>query len=321
MTGLLHAFVLDGQGGGRLLCDLSEVKSVIHKEPLWLHFDYSFDETTEWLKQQTFLDDWEREALTADETRPRTANGDEGLLVFLRGVNLNPKQSPEDMVSIRCFANDKLLITCRKRHIMSAQDMLASLKKGQGAKSIGELLSTLVMRLSVRMQDIIWQIEEQLDEFEDAMESSEQLPNYQQLSTLRRQTIGLKRYLKPQKLAISELILAKVAWLDEDHQHMIEEASNALSRYIEELEAAIERAQVIQNAITNHQNEQLNQRMYVMSVVAALFLPLGFLTGLLGVNIGGIPGTEWGGAFAFFVIMLVVLTGGIGVYFKRKGWL
>lgn len=78
---------------------------------------------------------------------------------------------------------------------------------------------------------------------------------------------------------------------------------------------------MIQNAITNHQNEQLNQRMYIMSVVAALFLPLGFLTGLLGVNIGGIPGTEWNGAFALFVIMLVVITAGVGVYFKRKGWL
>ncbi|PCK29793.1 zinc transporter ZntB [Pseudoalteromonas piscicida] len=321
MTGLLHAFVLNGQGGGKLLGDITEVKSVIHKELLWLHFDYSFDETIEWLKQQTFLDEWERQALTADETRPRTVSGDEGLLIFLRGVNLNPKQSPEDMVSIRCFANDKLLITCRKRHIMSAQDMLALLKKGQGAKSIGELVSTLVMRLSVRMQDIIWQIEEQLDGFEDAMESSEQLPNYQQLSTLRRQTIGLKRYLKPQKLAINELLATKVPWLDEDHQHMIEEANNALSRYIEELEAAIERAQVIQNAITNHQNEQLNQRMYVMSVVAALFLPLGFLTGLLGVNIGGIPGTEWAGAFTLFVVLLVVITVGIGVYFKHKGWL
>lgn len=321
MTGLLHACVLDGQGGGRVLCELSEIGSVIHKESLWLHFDYSFEDTTEWLKNQSFLDEWEYQALTADETRPRTVNGNEGLLVFLRGVNLNPKQSPEDMVSLRCFANEKLLITCRKRHIMSAQDMLTQIKKGQGAKSIGELLSTLVMRLSMRMQDIIWQIEEQLDEFEEALENSEQLPNYQQLSVLRRQTIGLKRYLKPQKLAINELLLVKVNWLNEDHLHQLEEANNALSRYIEELEAAIERAQVIQNAITNHQNEQLNQRMYIMSVVAALFLPLGFLTGLLGVNIGGIPGTEWNGAFALFVIMLVVITAGVGVYFKRKGWL
>ena len=320
MTGLLHAVVLDGQGGGRIIEDLSEVKAVIQQQPMWLHFDYSFEQTTEWLKQQDFLEEWEWQALIADETRPRTVVGSEGLLVFLRGVNLNPKQSPEDMVSIRCYANKRLLITCRKRHIMSAQDMLAALKQGKGAKDIGELLSTLVARLSGRMQDIIWQIEEHLDGFEDALDSSEQLPNYQQLATLRRQTIGLKRYLKPQKIAISELLDCQQEWLADEDLRVLEEANNALSRYVEELEAAIERAQVIQHGITNQQNEQLNQRMYVMSVVAALFLPLGFLTGLLGVNIGGIPGTEYAGAFSIFVLLLVLLTLGIGLYFKRKGW-
>jgi len=31
--------------------------------------------------------------------------------------------------------------------------------------------------------------------------------------------------------------------------------------------------------------------------VAAIFLPLGLLTGLLGINVGGIPGAETGSAF------------------------
>ena len=94
-----------------------------------------------------------------------------------------------------------------------------------------------------------------------------------------------------------------------------------LTRYLEELDSSIERAQIIQQTVTNQVSEQLNQRMYVMSVVAALFLPLGFLTGLLGVNVGGIPGTESPYAFTLFVVFLVVLTGSIGVYFKNKKWL
>ena len=39
--------------------------------------------------------------------------------------------------------------------------------------------------------------------------------------------------------------------------------------------------------------------MYVLSVITAIFLPLGFLTGLLGINVGGIPGAE--NAYLFFV--------------------
>jgi zinc transporter len=113
----------------------------------------------------------------------------------------------------------------------------------------------------------------------------------------------------------------KYSWLSENDKAKLNETTNLLIRFIEELDSSIERAQIIQQTITNQVSEQLNQRMYVMSVVAALFLPLGFLTGLLGVNVGGIPGTESPYAFSFFVIFLVVITGAIGVYFKNKKWL
>ena len=83
----------------------------------------------------------------------------------------------------------------------------------------------------------------------------------------------------------------KYKWLDEDDKARLNETTNMLIRFLEELDSSIERAQIIQQTIANQVSEQLNQRMYVMSVVAALFLPLGFLTGLLGVNVGGIPGT------------------------------
>ena len=43
--------------------------------------------------------------------------------------------------------------------------------------------------------------------------------------------------------------------------------------------------------------------MYVLSVIAAVFLPLGFLTGLLGINVGGMPGAD--NAAAFWLVCLI----------------
>ena len=48
-------------------------------------------------------------------------------------------------------------------------------------------------------------------------------------------------------------------------------------------------------------SNQINQRMYVLPVVAVVFLPLGFLTGLLGVNVGGVPGAESPYGFVAFI--------------------
>ncbi|HEY5718587.1 MAG TPA: CorA family divalent cation transporter, partial [Motiliproteus sp.] len=71
----------------------------------------------------------------------------------------------------------------------------------------------------------------------------------------------------------------------------------------------------------NRASDLMNQRMYVLSLVAAVFLPLGFLTGLLGINVGGIPGVENPNAFYIFIVILGLTTGGMMWYFKHKRWL
>ena len=64
----------------------------------------------------------------------------------------------------------------------------------------------------------------------------------------------------------------------------------------------------------------MNTRMYVLSVVAAIFLPLGFLTGLLGINVGGIPGTENPWALLIFSLLLVGILVVQMLWFKYKKW-
>jgi zinc transporter len=65
-------------------------------------------------------------------------------------------------------------------------------------------------------------------------------------------------------------------------------------------------------------SEQMNERMYVLSIVAAIFLPLGLFTGLMGINVGGMPGVEDGAAFWVVVGMCVGLMLILGVIFRWK---
>ena len=320
--GLLHALILDEQGGSRAIESSAELHNWQPSHgKLWVHMDYSQNDAVEWLKSCEFLTDYELESLTAEETRPRIARATNGCMLFLRGVNLNPAQSPEDMVSIRLFINENVVITTRKRRLLSVQDILASLQENTGPSSISELVCQLAQNLTSRMQGVIDGLDDTLDVFEDEIDEPTKRFDNQGLSQLRRQSIGLKRYIRPQKEALSTLMANKYSWLNESDKAKLNETTNMLIRFIEELDSSIERAQIIQQTITNQISEQLNQRMYVMSVVAALFLPLGFLTGLLGVNVGGIPGTDSPYAFSLFVLFLVVLTSSIGIYFKNKKWL
>ena len=65
----------------------------------------------------------------------------------------------------------------------------------------------------------------------------------------------------------------------------------------------------------------MNKTMYLLSIVAAIFLPLGLLTGLLGINVGGIPGTE--NPYAFLVVCgtLVIIAIIQALLFRRMRWM
>ena len=65
----------------------------------------------------------------------------------------------------------------------------------------------------------------------------------------------------------------------------------------------------------------MNRTMYALSVIAGIFLPLGLLTGLLGINVGGMPGVENGWAFWITCALLVVLAAAEVWLFRRLKWI
>ena len=322
MSALIHALVLDGQGGVvKELHSQADVQAWSKEDGmLWLHLDYHMPDAKDYLSSVE-ISDFAKQSLLADETRPRIVADGQASLMFLRGVNLNPEQTPDDMVSIRLSVDEHLIVSTRHRRLLSVSALADSLRSGKGPKNASSLICQLSENLTSRMQDVLDNLEDKLDQFEEDVDLNDKPHDHNALSQVRRQTIGLKRYIRPQKEALRALVANQPQWLNAEDSARVHETINHLVRYLEELDLNIERAQIIQQEVVGQVSEELNKRMYVMSVVAALFLPLGFLTGLLGVNIGGIPGTESDSAFALFVIALVGLTGLIGVYFKMKKWL
>ena len=101
----------------------------------------------------------------------------------------------------------------------------------------------------------------------------------------------------------------------------LREISDSTTRYVEDLDAIRDRATVTQEELNGRMAEQMNRTMYVLSIVAGIFLPLGLLTGLLGINVGGIPGTENRWAFTIFCSLLLIIAVAQVWLFKRMKWM
>jgi len=318
--GLINAFLLDGNGGARRL-DWAEVRSWTPEQgPMWTHFDFTAAEVKQWLENESALDPLISDALMADETRPRCVPISDGLLISLRGVNTNPGSDPEDMVAVRLFCTPDRVISTRRRRLLSARDLAEALERGQGPRTTGELVAMLADGLVERMSGVVSDLDERIDELEEEIITGGGQEVRSGLIELRREVVQLRRYLAPQREAINRLHSDPVPWLTEHERLQVREAGDKLTRYVEDLDSVKDRASVSYEELSGRLAEQMNSRMYILSLVAGLFLPLGFLTGLLGINVGGIPLAEDPRGFLEVVVFLVVLVVVQIVLFRRKRW-
>jgi len=318
--GLIAAYVLDGQGGGREL-GWDDVRAWRPSDGLlWIHLDYSQPAVKAWVRNESGVDRIVAESLLLEEVRPRTLVTKHGLMVVLRGVNLNPGQHREDMVALRMWIEDHRVITLRRRHLLSIDDLRERIDRQLGPVSPGTFLVDVADRLVDRMANVIADLEDMVDRLDEQVATAHSRELRTQLAHVRREAVLLRRYLAPQRDAMSRLYSEPVEWLDDTQRMRLREIADRTMRYVEDLDAARDRAGVGQEELAGRLAEQMNSRMYLLSIVAALFLPLGFVTGLLGVNVAGIPGTEHPGAFVAVCIMLFLLALLQLWIFKRRGW-
>jgi len=300
---LICAYVLDGNGGAAPL-DWPGVNDwTAESGPIWVHLDCAHENTDAWLRSHSGLDTFVIDGLLAEESRPRCDGYDDGILLVLRGVNLNPGAEPEDMVSIRIWINEHRIISTRFRRLMAVQDIRDQLAVGKGPISTGHLVARLAASLTERMGPVIENLSDQLDGLEDQLIGADKGEDLDlrdvryELIDCRQVAISLRRYVAPQREALNRLAQLEEPWLDDRMMGRLRETVDRVTRITEELDEVRERSAVVQDELANRISQRMERTMYTLTVVATIMLPLGFFTGLLGINVGGIPGTDTGWAF------------------------
>ncbi len=317
--GLVHAFVLDGQGGARSI-DYAQLQTLqpAEQESLWLHWDRSHPQTQQWLREHSGLGEFACDLMLEENTRPRLLSLPEHeLLLFLRGVNLNPGAEPEDMVSARIFADARRVISLRLRPLRATEELIESLQAGTGPRTPSELILSLADYLTDKVERLVVELSEQVDELEELVDAEErQSPDHGRLLQIRRRAASLRRFLAPQRDIYGQLTRQPLPWFVSDDGNYWNELNNRLTRYLEELELTRERASLVLEAENRRMEQRMNHNLYRFGIIAGVFLPLTFVTGLLGINVGGIPGAE--NPYAFWMVCALMVITALGQWWLLR---
>lgn len=308
---------LDGKGGMLPIND----KDVIHcDQPCWLHLNYTHRESADWLLSTPLIPDAVRDALSGDSLRPRVSRLGDGTMITLRSVNLNSESRPDQLVVIRVFINDKLIVSTRQRKVFAIDEVLTDLQNGNGPVNGGDWLVEVCDALNDHTSEFIEELHDKIIELEDAV-VDQQIPPRGELALLRKQLIIMRRYMAPQRDVFSRIASERLPWMSDDERRRMQDIADRLGRSLDDLDASVARTGILADEISSVMAEAMNRRTYTMSLMAVVFLPTTFLTGLFGVNLGGIPGGDWHYGFGVFCLLLVMLVCGVAWWLHKRKWL
>ncbi|SFR37774.1 zinc transporter [Yoonia tamlensis] len=275
----------------------------------WLHFDLADPALSGWC--ETAMPPRAARALLAAKTRPHMDDDDNGIVLTLRGINLNDGQELADMVSLRLWVAPRLVVSVRRLRIFAMEDLAQQIAQNDCPASPGHLIARVTENIVERIETVSVELEERADAMEDQVYDTG-VTAVPALYDSQRTAIRLRRHIGPLKDALTALAINHSGIIPDTLRHRLRDAANRVMRSVEEVEEVRDRLRALSAHIDTTHEAKVARNGYTLSVIAAIFLPLGFITGLLGVNVGGVPGVDHPQAFKVLCGLMVVL--GAAVY-------
>jgi zinc transporter len=287
---------------------------------VWIHLHGEEPALRPWLEDTAGLPAYVVDPLVAVETRPRCTGLEDGAFVNLRGLSPEELATSDPLASVRLYAAAGRVYSVTRHKLTAMPAVRAEVEQAKIADP-GDLIVAFAEEITDELDPLVADLGDTLDDCEEGLSADRVFELRRVVSRTRIQAIGYRRFLAPQRAALEKLAALPGEWLGPDDRLHIAAAADQAARMAEELEAIRERAALIHETLTDLRAEQIDQRSLQIAIVAMVFLPLTFLTGLLGMNVEGIPFAQEPWAFAGVIGVCIALAVGITAWFVHRHWL
>lgn len=286
---------------------------------VWVHLTTNNEQAQAWLADVAKLPDYVVDALTTGESRPRCEALGAGAFLNLRGRSNEQMTASDPLASLRIWAEAGRVISVTRRSVNAIDDVVKQIEGGK-IRDPGDLIAEFAVAITEELDPEVADLGDSLDDCEADLDADKVFVLRRGVTKVRVAAIGYRRFLTPQRAALEKLASLPCDWLQDDDRLHLASAADRAARMAEELEAIRERSALMHEALTDLRAEQIDSRSLLISIVALIFLPLTFLTGLYGMNVEGLPFAKEPWAFDVIGGICIAITLGIIGYFSAKRW-
>ncbi|MCA6127964.1 MULTISPECIES: magnesium transporter CorA family protein [Thalassolituus] len=259
-----------------------------------------------------------------DRHPPKIEQFHDSTFVLYRGIATFNSELEHEAQTIAFFINPTLLITRHPQEATSVERLFneqgaALLKAGPGH------LALKVMHTSAGLYlESLLEFEARLSDVEDTLleHGSDEL--MKELVFYRSRLVKLRRLFNYHKNITDELRgdeFSSIAYTDEAMSHSINDLHDRFDRLYTMAQMFYDICGDLIDGYISISSHQLNRTMQVLTVITAIFIPLGFLAGLYGMNFDHIPELHMANGYYVLLSVMGTIAVGLLVLFRRMRWL
>jgi len=173
---------------------------------------------------------------------------------------------------------------------------------------------------------VLEEIGERLDAMEDEILERPDSAVISRLHSIKRDLLNFRRAVWPMREAINQLIRDPSSMISDYTDIYLRDCYDHTSQVIDLIESYREVGSDLMSVYLSSISNKMNEVMKVLTVIATIFMPLSFLAGLYGMNFNtqispwNMPELNWRLGYPFALGLIVIVTVGLLLYFRRKGW-
>lgn len=311
-TGILCCYRFHPAEGSRAL-DAAEVERRLleQREPapgefLWLHLNLSHAGSEKWLRRHGLLSAEFHELLHEGTRSTRIDYADDSLLAVINDVLFDFSFDTQEISTLYLCVRPHLAITARSKPLRSIDRLREAVKRGDLLDSPVDLLVHLLRDQADVLIQITRELADAVDSVEDRLLVNRLDRKPAQLGAWRRLLVRLQRLMAPEPSALFRLLNRPPAWVSEPDVSALRQSTEEYSTVLRDMLTLQERIKLLQEEVAALTNEQTNRSLFVLTVISVMVLPINIISGLLGMNVGGIPLA--GTADGFWVVVALVAT-------------
>ena len=262
--------------------------------------------------------------LDVSNQRPKFDEFDTGYLLILRNVVFDGETHTLKHEQLSIYTGPNYVFTFQEDADDSFRDVRARVEQSGGrirSRSFDYLAYALADNVVDRYFIALDAIGEAIAQLEQDIVNDPQPETKSRIHQLKQCTLAFRRSLSPLREAInryarhdSDLIQSSTeAYLRDLYDHVLM-AAELNETYREALSG-------LHDLYVSELSFKMNNVMQVLTIIATIFIPLTFLAGIYGMNFSNMPELEWKYSYLTLIIVMIIITISLLMYFRRKKWL